>query len=79
MVEGNPDSSSIPGTFPDFISADYRLDTIDSITPDIRYGVELGTDGLLRLRLAYMYQTFGHSEFGTNKAIIFQIAYNKRF
>ena len=65
--------------FPEYISADYRLDDMYSVTPGIRYGREVGKDGHLRARLEYMYQSFKHSEFDTNKAIIFQIAYSKRF
>ncbi len=40
--------------FPEFISADYRLDDMDSITPGIHYGQEAGKDGHLRARLEYM-------------------------
>ena len=65
--------------FPDYISADYRLDDMSSVTPGIRYGKEVGNDGQLRARLEYMYQSFEAAEFDTNKAIIFQIAYSKRF
>jgi hypothetical protein len=65
--------------FPEYISADYRLDDMSSVTPGIRYGREVGTNGQLRARLEYMYQSFEASEFDTNKAIIFQIAYSKRF
>ncbi len=65
--------------FPEFISADYRLDDMNSVTPGIRFGKEVGEDGHLRARLEYMHQSFEHSEFDTNKAIIFQIAYSKRF
>lgn len=65
--------------FPEYISADYRLDDMTSITPGIRYGTEVGRDGHLRARLEYMMQSFDHSEFDTNNAIIFQIAYSKRF
>ena len=65
--------------FPEYISADYRLDDMNSITPGIRYGREVGKDGHLRARLEYMHQSFKASEFDTNKAIIFQIAYSKRF
>ena len=65
--------------FPEFISADYRLDDMASITTGIRYGKEVGTNGHIRARLEYMYQSFEHSEFDTNKAIIFQIAYSKMF
>ena len=65
--------------FPEFISADYRLDDMISITPGIRYGKEVGTNGHLRARLEYMYQSFDHSDFDTNKAIILQVAYSKLF
>ena len=65
--------------FPEFISADYRLDDLISITPGIRFGREVGTNGHLRGRLEYMYQSFDHSDFDTNKAIILQIAYSKQF
>ncbi|VAW52119.1 Oligopeptide ABC transporter, periplasmic oligopeptide-binding protein OppA (TC 3.A.1.5.1) [hydrothermal vent metagenome] len=65
--------------FPKYISADYRLDDFTSITPGIRYGREIGNNGHLRARLEYMYQSFKNSEFDTNKAIIFQIAYSKKF
>jgi hypothetical protein len=65
--------------FPDYISADYRLDDMVSITPGVRIGSEVGKDGHLRGRLEYMYQSFKHSDFSKNKAIILQIAYSKRF
>ena len=78
-VEGNPDAPGIPNTFPEYISADYRLDALTSVTPEIQFGMEISSDDLLRARLGYMYQSFDASEFSTNKAIIFQIAYNKRF
>ena len=74
----DPDVNPVP-LFPDYISADYRLDDMTSVTPGIRYGKEVGQDGHLRARLEYMYQSFKHSEFDTNKAIIFQIAYSKLF
>ena len=78
-VVDNPDADNIPNTFPEYISADYRLDEISSITPEIQFGAEIGRDDHLRARIGYMYQSFTASEFDTNKAIIFQIAYNKRF
>ena len=75
-----PNASVDPATlFPEYISADYRLDDMTSVTPGIRYGSEIGKDGHIRARLEYMYQSFEHSEFDTNKAIILQIAYSKRF
>lgn len=65
--------------FPEYISADYRLDDMKSVTAGVRYGREIGNDGHIRARLEYMHQSFDHSEFDTNKAIIFQVAYSKRF
>ncbi|GMR01015.1 MAG: DUF3570 domain-containing protein [Gammaproteobacteria bacterium] len=78
-VENNPNAPNIPNTFPQYLSADYRLDAISSVTPEIQFGSEIGTDDHLRARIGYMYQKFEKSEFDTNRAIIFQIAYNKRF
>lgn len=78
-VNNNPNATNIPDSFPQHISADYRLDEISSVTPEISYGSEIGTNDHLRMRLAYMMQKFDAAEFDTNDAIIFQIAYNKRF
>jgi hypothetical protein len=78
-VDGNPNAPSIPDGFPEFISADYRLDEFYSVTPELQFGTEIGGDDHLRMRVAYMYQEFKNSEFDTNAAAIFQIAYNKRF
>ena len=78
-VEDNPDPENIPNTFPEYISADYRLDEMSSIIPEIQFGAEIGTDDHFRARIGYMYQSFNASDFSTNKAIIFQVAYNKRF
>ncbi len=64
---------------PEYLSADSRLDAMTSVTPEIQFGTELSADDHLRARIGYMYQSFDASEFSTNKAIIFQIAYNKRF
>lgn len=75
----NNDGSDFTTLFPQYISADYRLDDMTSVTPGIRYGREVGKDGHLRARLEYMLQSFDNSEFDTNKAIIFQIAYSKKF
>ncbi|UCB55647.1 MAG: DUF3570 domain-containing protein [Thiotrichales bacterium] len=64
---------------PQFLSADYRLDEMSSATGGLTYGIPFKHDAELRTRLEYMYQTFKNSEFDTNKAIIFQISYGKRF
>ncbi len=71
-VGGTPD-------LPEYLSADYRLDDMDSATAGLTYGIRFGSDADLRTRLEYIYQSFEHSEFETNKALVFNISYGKRF
>ena len=63
---------------PEFISPDYRLDKMSDVTIGMTYGNN-SPDSDFRVRLGYLYQSFENSEFDTNKAIIFQISYGKRF
>lgn len=65
-------------TLPEFVSADYRLDEMSDATVGITYGNSSPTSDF-RIRLEYLYQSFENSEFDTNKAIIAQISYGKRF
>ena len=71
-IGGTPD-------LPQYLSADYRLDDMDSATAGLTYGVRFGADADLRTRLEYIYQSFENSEFDTNKAMVFNISYGKRF
>ncbi len=64
---------------PDFISADYRLDEMSDATVGLTFGKLISGDSDFRVRLEYLHQEFENSEFDTNKAIIFQISYGKRF
>jgi hypothetical protein len=64
---------------PQYLSADYRLDDMSSATAGFTYGIPFKSDADLRTRIEYMYQEFENSEFSTNKALIFQISYGKRF
>ena len=64
---------------PEFLSADYRLDDMSSGTVGLTYGVRFGPNADLRTRLEYLCQTFDNSTFDTNKALIFNISYGKRF
>jgi hypothetical protein len=66
-------------SLPQYLSADYRLDQMSSATAGFTWGKHFSSDSDLRARLEYMYQSFENSEFETNKAIIFQISYGKRF
>lgn len=67
-----------PVVLPEFISADSRLDEMSSATAGLTYGNN-SPDSDFRIRLEYLHQSFENSEFDTNKAIIFQISYGKRF
>ena len=74
----SPNDGTAPN-LPQYLSADYRLDDMSDATVGLTYGVRFGSDADLRTRLAYLYQTFENSEFDTNKALIFNISYGKRF
>ncbi len=63
---------------PEFASADYRLDEMNSVTLGTKYGLP-AWGGTLRFRLEYLYQSFAEAEFDTNKALIFQASYKKAF
>ena len=64
---------------PNYLSADYRLDEMSDATVGLTFGKTISGDSDFRARLEYLYQEFENSEFDTNKAIIFQISYGKRF
>lgn len=74
-----PNTPNVEDFFPQYISADYRLDEFYSYTPELQFGTEVSSDDHLRARVAYMVQKFDATEFDTNKALIFQIAYDKKF
>ena len=64
---------------PEFMSADYRLDEMSDATVGVTFGNHLSSNSDLRMRIEYLYQSFENSEFDTNKALIVQISYGKRF
>ncbi len=74
----SPNDGTTPD-LPEFLSADYRLDDMVSGTVGMTYGVRFGRDADLRTRLEYYHQSFENATFDTNKAIIFNITYGKRF
>lgn len=61
------------------VSADYRLDRFWSYTAGLKYGRPMGEAGKIRLRVEYLEQTFAHSEFKTNSAVIMQVSYQHSF
>ncbi len=70
---------SLPfGVEPEYASADYRLDQMNSATLGLKYG-QPALGGTLRLRLEYLYQTFAEAEYDTNQALIFQASFKKEF
>jgi hypothetical protein len=64
---------------PEYLSADYRLDDMNSVTAGVTWGAQVGSGGKLRARLNYIQQTFENSEFDTNKAWVVQFSYYNRF
>lgn len=73
-----PNDGTTPN-LPQYLSADYRLDDMVSGTVGLTYGVRFGKDADLRTRLSYIHQSFENSEFDTNKAVVFNLSYGKRF
>ena len=74
----SPNDGTTPA-LPEYLSADYRLDDMSDITVGLAYGLRFGSDAELRTRLEYFYQTFENATFDTNKVIVFNISYGKRF
>ncbi len=66
-------------TLPQFVSADYRLDGLESITYGVKYGTPIFTGGKLRLRAAFVQQTYDDSEFDQNEAIVVQVSFKNVF
>jgi hypothetical protein len=73
------DPTPISAVLPEFSSADYRLDDMVSLTAGMTLGQYFAGDGKLRTRLEYIHQSFDNSEYDTNKALVFQVSYSKKF
>lgn len=71
--------SEDPSTLPEFVSADYRLDGIQSYTLGIKYGRPLFSGGKLRARAAYMSQSFDDGQFSELDAIVLQFSFKNTF
>lgn len=74
-TDPNPVSASLP----EYLSADYRLDDMQSLTAGATLEHVFSGDGKLRSRLEYIHQSFEHAEYNINNAIVFQISYQKKF
>ncbi len=74
-TDPNPVSSALP----EYVSADYRLDDMQSLTAGLTLGQYLASDGKLRSRIEFIHQSFEHSEYNTLNAWVFQMSYEKKF
>ncbi len=70
-----PDNGAV---LPKYASADYRLDSMTSISLGLTYGRRL-LKGKLRTHIEYMSQSFESAEYNSNNALIFQISYQNIF
>lgn len=68
-----------PGTIPELVSADSRLDEFTGITLGLKYGMPLGNNGKFRSRAEYIGQSFEQAQFDTLTATLFQLSYEKAF
>jgi hypothetical protein len=66
-------------SLPEYFSADYRLDDMQSLTGGVTLGQYLAGDGHLRTRIEYIHQSFNHAEYNTNNAWVFQMSFQKKF
>lgn len=62
-----------------FASADYRLDSMRSITFGIKFGVDLTRKAQLRFRADYLDQSFKSADYGSNSAVILQTSFRYQF
>jgi len=62
-----------------FASADYRLDSMHSITFGMKFGVDLTRKAQLRFRAEYLDQSFKSADYGSNSAVILQTSFRYLF
>ena len=65
--------------FPEYASADYRLDQMEGKTIGINIGKTFPGEGKLRFRIEQIEWTYDNSLFDTNKALVVQLSYKKLF
>ena len=74
---GFPLASELPDDR--FVSSDYRLDAMTSVTLGVMYGIALKPNAGLRLRAEYVAQAFDSDGFDKNNAILFQASFKYQF
>ena len=62
-----------------FVSSDYRLDSMSSVTFGMKYGVSLTNNTQLRFRAEYLNQSFSSAEYDSNSAVIIQTSFRYGF
>lgn len=67
----------LPGS--GFASADYRLDSMSSVTFGMKYGVNLTRQAQLRFRAEYLDQSFSNADYDSNSAVILQTSFKYKF
>ncbi|MDH5392910.1 MAG: DUF3570 domain-containing protein [Gammaproteobacteria bacterium] len=68
-----------PNGFPEYGSADYRLDEIDGTTLGFNIGKTFSAHGKLRVRVEHIRWQYKNSLFDVNEALVFQLSYKKLF
>jgi len=79
FLDSNVYDSEDPSTLPDYVSADYRLDGIESFTLGLKYGKPMFSGGKLRARAALVSQSFNDGQFPELDAIVLQFSYRNVF
>ncbi|MCK4708562.1 MAG: DUF3570 domain-containing protein, partial [Gammaproteobacteria bacterium] len=65
--------------FPEYASADYRLDEFNATTIGINFGKTFPGRGKLRVRIEQIKWEYANSLFDENNALVFQISYKVLF
>jgi len=65
--------------FPEYASADYRLDEFEATTYGVNFGKNFPGKGKLRIRLEQIEWNYANSLFDTNEALVVQVSYKVLF
>ena len=73
------DPRTVAAALPEFLSADYRLDGMYSLTLGATYGKRFKGNTHLRLRASFVHQRYDESEFSRLNSYVLQASYAKNF
>ena len=79
FVQDPTDPTPITSLLPEFLSADYRLDGMYSLTLGATYGIRYSQGDHLRFRLQLIRTEYDEAEFDSMNTIVVQMSYGKRF